>query len=330
MKQTIYLSILFLTLIFVSCKKSETTSTPPNPTPQLSILLDSTIIPSSTDANINTYNDNHYVYFKRDVTPNNKLCVFLPGSGAKPENYKLFVQKAAKMGYHSVGLMYPNPTGIYNNGACETSPDADCFYKLRLETLKGTDVSSLISVNFSNSIINRLSKLLLTLNAKYPSDNWGQYLQTNGELNWTKIVFAGHSQGAGHSVFITKFYPIIKAIMLSNKDFNTTTNLPANWYTLPNVQAINNVYGFTHSNDEFADQQIVWNNLQLSSFGAIVNIDNAVIPFSMTHRLTTNATPAQLWGTVIGAHSSVAADAYTPKDISGKPIFDKVWEYLLQ
>ena len=172
--------------------------------------------------------------------------------------------------------------------------------------------------------------MLSKLNTKYPSDNWGQYIQSNGELNWSKIVFAGHSQGAGHSVFITKFHPIIKAIMLSNKDFNTTTNLPASWYALPNVKTENNVYGFTHSNDEFSDQQIVWNELQLSSLGAIVNIDNNTIPYSNTHRLTTNATPAQLSGTVIGAHSSVAADAYTPKDANGNAIFDAVWEYLLQ
>lgn len=322
------INLVFLVVTISSCNKSENSPTTPNSS--LPVLLDSLIVPSSTDININTYNSSHYVYFKRDATPINKLCVFLPASGAKPENYKLFIQKAAKMGYHSVGLTYPNPTGIYNAGTCETSPDADCFYKLRLETLKGNDESSLISVNFSNSIINRITELILTLKNKYPSHNWGQYIQTSGELNWPKIVFAGHSQGAGHSVFITKFYPIAKAIMMANKDFNTATNLPASWYSLPNVQSTNNVFGFTHGNDEFANQQTVWNSLKLSSLGAVVNIDNTTAPYGSTHRLTTNATPAQLGGTVLGAHSSVATDVYTPKDPNNNAVFDKVWEYLLQ
>jgi hypothetical protein len=321
------LIVALLALSLFSCKKEDTAEPPV--VVNLPSLLEQSVSPATTDAAINTFTDNHYVYFKRDITALNKLCVFLPGSGAKPENYKLFVQKAGSMGYHAFGLMYPNPSGIYNNGTCETSPDNDCFYKLRLETMRGTDESTLIDVNAANSIINRVKKLIQYLQTQYPTDNWGQYVQSNGDLAWGKIVFAGHSQGAGHSVFMTKFYPIARAVMLSNKDFNTATNLPAAWYALPNVSAANNVVAFTHSNDEYADQQIVWNNLGLASFGAIVNTDGASIPYSNTRRLTSLVPPAQLSGSVVGAHASVAADAYTPKDANGKPVFDKVWEYML-
>lgn len=318
--------IIVVSILLCGCNKNNDAIPPVVVLPP---LFEQFISPISTDVAINTYTDNHYVYFKRDIAPINKLCIFLPGSGAKPENYKLFVQKAGNMGYHSIGLMYPNPSGIYNNGTCETSPDNDCFYKLRLETLRGTNESTLIDVNEANSIINRVKKILQYLQTQYPTDNWTQYQQTNGDLIWNKIVFAGHSQGAGHSVFITKFYPIARAIMLANKDFNTTTNTPASWYTLPNVNTVNNVYGFTHSNDEFSQQQIVWTNLQLASFGSIINIDGTQSPFSNTRRLTSNANPSQLPTTVVAAHSSVAVDTFTPKDGNGIPLFDKVWGYML-
>ncbi len=322
----------FILLSFFSCKKTDTVVQAPQApivTPVLPALLEQFVTPSSTDANINIYNDNHYIYFKRDITAIGKLCIFLPGSGAKPENYKLFVQKAGSMGYHAIGLMYPNPSGLYNNGTCETSPDNDCFYKLRLETLRGTNESTLIDINEANSIINRIKKLLQYLQQQYPSDNWKQYQQTNGDLIWNKIVFAGHSQGAGHSVFITKFYPIARGIMLANKDYNTTSNTPASWYSLPNVNGSNNVYGFTHSNDEFTQQQVVWANLQLGSFGSIVNIDGSQPPFTNTRRLTSSANPSQFPTSVVSAHASVAADAFTPRDINGNAQFDKVWEYML-
>lgn len=320
---SIGLSISILAL--VGCSKDASV------TPKVTLTkLDTLIVPSATTSGIDAAYDNpHYIVYDRTITSINKLMILLPGNSGHPDQYKLFVQKAASLGYHAIGLQYVNPGGIFNGGGkCEVSSDVDAFYKARLEMLTGTNSSVDIDVSVQNGIINRITSIVTFLKTKYPKDGWEQYL-SGAQMNWPKIVMAGHSQGAGFSVFMTKFYPIDRAIMMSNKDYNATNAVFAPWYSLPNVSSSNNVYGFTHGNDEFADQKSVWLLLGLDSFGAIVNVDNATTPYSNSRRLTSAAVPAQL-NNAAGAHLSIAVDNFTPKDSQGKPVFDKVWEYLLK
>lgn len=320
---------LFLLLLMTmsgGCGKENDTLVTPTPAPG---KLATFVAPAMTDAAITTYPDSHYVYLNRTVTPIKKLLVFLPGASAKPSFYKLFVETAGDMGYHAVGLMYPNPAGAYNTGACASSTDADCFGKLRQETLDGTDQTPIIDVTPANSILNRLTKLLTYLARTYPDDAWGQYLDAAGKPVWANIVMAGHSQGAGHAGFMTKKYPLARAILLANKDF-TGLNQPAAWYSVPNVTGSNaNVYGFTHSQDEFADQQAVWKVLTLEAYGAVLNADNTTA-YSGSHTLTSNKALASMPNSTLGFHSLVAVDRFTPRNADNSPAFAAVWTYLLK
>ncbi len=320
------LFIAFVALVF-SCGKKDDTTTPvlPTPTSSLSVFVS----PATTDAAITTYPDSNYVYLNRNVTKLNKLLVFLPGAGAKPANYQLFVQTAGDLGYHAVGLMYPNPADAYNTGACASSTDADCFGKLRAETLTGIDQTPLIDVTPANSILNRLTKLLAYLAKTYPGDGWSQYLDASGKPTWGNIIMAGHSQGAGHAGYMSKQYSLARVIMLANKDF-TAANQPAAWYSLPNATGNNaNLYGFTHSQDEFTDQQTVWKTLKLDAYGTVLNVDN-VTNYAGSHTLTSNKAPASLPTSTLGFHSSVAVDKFTPRNTDGSLTFLPVWIYLLK
>lgn len=319
--------MLFLLLtVALGCReKSNTTVAPSSAPAKLTVF----VAPVTTDPSITTYPDSHYVYRNRTVAPLGKLLIFLPGAAARPSLYKLFVETAGNMGYHAVGLMYPNPADAYNTGACASSTDADCFGKLRQETLDGSDQTPLITVNPANSIVNRISKLLTYLAKTYPDDTWSQYLDGSGQPIWANIVMAGHSQGAGHSGFMTKKYPLARAILLASKDF-TGTNQPAAWYSLPNATGSNdNVYGFTHSQDEFTDQQAVWNSLKLDAFGSVLNVDNTTT-YNGSHTLTSNKAPALLSNSILGFHSSVAVDRFTPRSADNSLTFAPVWTYLLR
>lgn len=59
----------------------------------------------------------------------------------------------------------------------------------------------------SESIVNRLLKLLVFLDRAEPQQNWAGYLD-NGALNWRRIAFAGQSQGAGMAAYIAKGQPV--------------------------------------------------------------------------------------------------------------------------
>ncbi len=126
------------------------------------------VAPPATDPAIDRALDNHYVWLDRAAPTNHKLLVFMPGTGLPPAAYQLVQREAARLGYHVIGLMYPNRVRLAS--ACPPTPDPDaCFENARLEILDGIDRSPVVDVNEPNSIDNRLTKLLQYLTVLFSS-----------------------------------------------------------------------------------------------------------------------------------------------------------------
>jgi hypothetical protein len=108
---------------------------------------------------------------------------------------------------HVVNLNYPNSQAV--GTLCSgLNTDLDCYGKVRLEVIDGTDRTQLVNVNRSNSIENRLIMLLLYLHARSPGDGWGQYLSADNTLNWPVFVVGGHSQGGGHAGLLGRYHRV--------------------------------------------------------------------------------------------------------------------------
>jgi hypothetical protein len=129
--------------------------------------------------------------------------------------------------------------------------DLDCYGKVRLEVIDGTDRTQLVNVNRSNSIENRLIRLLLYLHARSPGDGWGQYLSADNTLNWPVFVVGGHSQGGGHAGLLGRYHRVSRVIMLAAMDFSTRASALANWIappaTTPNATPADRFFGFRPS-----------------------------------------------------------------------------------
>lgn len=280
--------------------------------------------PSDTDPLITTFNtDSNYVYLNTTALTKNILVVHLPGSYGEPKRATLFGTLASDLGFHSIGLMYPNIPTV--GSICTSSSDANCYENVRKEIIEGVDYSSGIAINSTECILNRLKKLLTYLNTNYPTENWGQYLDINGDLIFNKIIFSGHSQGGGHAALIGKYYPIKRAVCFSSpKDWSNFFGSPplwlspAGWQTSPN-----NIYCFNHTLDEHARQLEIWDSLGIDNYGAPINVDINSSPYSNTRQLTTS------YSVPVGdEHASTIQDNKTPK-IAGIPVFIPVWTYML-
>lgn len=103
-------------------------------------------------------------------TPKEQLFVFFPGSGAVPMQYQLLLREAAHLGYYSVGLNYPNSISV--GKLCKRERDPDCYGAVRQEVFSGQDATALVDVSRSNSITNRLTKLLDYLHDQQPTAGW--------------------------------------------------------------------------------------------------------------------------------------------------------------
>lgn len=285
------------------------------------------VAPQTTDANISTNLNNHYVSINRAAAPKDLLFLFFPGTGGVAFNYQQINNTAADLGFHAVTLTYPSELSV--NDLCSQTTDLDCYGKIRLEIKDGVDRTNLISVSRANSIENRLIKLLIYLRNSAPDENWGQFLVNDNQVNWSKIVTAGHSQGGGHAAIIGRYHSLPRVLMFAAMDINPPTVSIANWIaqpnTTPNATAPDKFFGFSHQRDEQVNFTLlstrVWRAFGMHNYGAVVNIDGANPPFNDTHSLTSNAECDNF-------HGCIAADARLIYQ-NGVPVYKPVWEYLL-
>src|SRR3989475_5698706 len=130
-------------------------------------LVQHIVAPQTTDPAIDKFLDDHYAWLDTTARTNHKLFLFMPGTGLTPAVYQLVQQEAARVGYHVIGLMYPNSPGLAK--VCPSDPDpAACYENSRLEIIDGIDRSPWVDVNEANGIQNRLTRLLQYLVAQYP------------------------------------------------------------------------------------------------------------------------------------------------------------------
>jgi hypothetical protein len=321
------LTLCAITVLF-SCKKSDAVDPGTGPTPPAPQLYEYKILPSATNAAIASFNNEHYVYFDTRVTAKNKLFVFFPGTSAMPAFYTDIVKKAARLGYHAIGLMYPNNSDLYVASA--SSPDNNQFGLCRSEIFNGIDVTTGVTVNADNCIKNRLVKLLQYLQQQNPSQNWQQFLNGSADVNWGMCLLSGHSQGGGHAAYIGKQVSVDRVIVFSSIDWNGLLNKSANWVTTAGLTPSGKYYTFIHSSDEIFN----WNNAKQQYTDAGIpglpeNIDLVAAPYNSSHNLYTTAAPAL--AIIVPNHNITCLDLYTPKNGSGQlsNTFTSAWEYLL-
>lgn len=292
-------------------------------------LVERFILPQTTDTNINGYNKSHHVYLNAGVPKINKLLLFFPGTNALPSDYTMILKTAANLGYHSIGLCYENLQSI-NLKVCPTTQDPTCHGRARREVWLGDDTHDSLNITKPNSVLNRFSKLLRYLKTTYPNEGWEQYMVNDSTPNWSLVVTAGHSQGAGNATYGSKLFKLHKVIMFSWVDWMYPGTNPL-WITTPGQTPDSAYLGFIHTGDAsiFNGIPTTWTNLGVTNYGPIVSVDTSSWPFNQTHGLITSA-PIDSLPTQTNYHNATAVDWMTPIDnTSGLPIFKQVWEYLL-
>ena len=98
------------------------------------------------------------------------------------------MSKAAKAGYHAIGLTYHNDQAI--GGLCATS-GGTCYGDARLEVLTGQAVSSVVTVDRTHSIEHRLARLLAFMQSTDVAGSWSKFLVGDSTINWSKVSIAG-------------------------------------------------------------------------------------------------------------------------------------------
>lgn len=308
-KMKVLLKLLIL-ITLISCEKDNNNLTDNSPGENVSILVE----PRLTDTEYSSEDKSHYVV-RNSKTHLNKLMLFVGGSFSSPNDYTFICEHAASIGLDVISISYANNITA---ASLASSTDSLIFDKYRDEINFGNQVSDEVSVDELNSINTRAIKLIQYLTSTYPEQDWGQYITTSNNLNWEKIVIAGHSQGAGHACYLGKKRSAERVVMFSGpNDFSTHFNSPANWLTEDGLTDISKQYALLHVNDEIISYDYQVLNLKgigiLSSSEEPLLVDNLSPPFNNKNALSINL-PA-----FSNHNSTVGANAKLPD----------IWTYLL-
>ena len=288
--------------------------------------------PSVADPAITQFNDPNYAVVDPAVTNRGLLVLFLPGTGATPSQYCLFPQDAASLGFHALGLMYPNTNAINILCIANAPFDGNAAGNARRDVIEGTNIVSWLSVDSTNCIQNRLLKALQYLNTTYPTQGWGQYYSGSTVL-WSKLIVSGHSQGGGMAAMLAKTNVTDRCVIFSDMDWWQWRNRPYNWmFTTPQTP-VNNWYLFAHERDEllnFTNMQTGAAALDVSRYGAYVQVETATsASYSGRHFLASNLDPSST-NQPNPFHRCTVVDSATPMQADGvTPVFKPVWDYLL-
>lgn len=285
------------------------------------------VTPQATDPAIDMALEPHYVCRDGSVTMRASLLIFFPGTGALPADYQLFVQEAASMGLHAIGLTYPNEKS-FNLQTCRFALDPDCQEKGREEVITGQDLHGETAVNETNSIYNRVTQLLRYLDQAEPEAGWGQYLAGDAPA-WDHIIVAGHSQGGGMAAYVAHLNTVERGIFFAWTDLVRGRAAP--WILEPHATPGERLYVFEHLDDR--ERGKVARAEMVAAFGidqfGESSIDGNTPPYGEAHVLVTLIEPAlQGPNEYAGAHNVVVVDGYTPL-LDGQPLLRDTWRYLL-
>lgn len=291
--------------------------------PVLAAPIELQVTPSLTNPEIKDIgNAKHHVAFDPAATLLNRLVVFLPGTGNEPQSSREFLQTAAALGHHSIGLMYDNRGMV--DVQCDGDPDLDCSRKVRMEIIEGIDLTQLENIDRANSIVGRLTSLLKFLNQNSPTQGWGDYLDESNEVRWDMITISGHSQGSGTAAMIAKTRLVKRCIMFSGGDWQG--DQPSQWILDEGVTPPIRWFDFTHLMDQKMRLARKWDALELTELGDTIIVEDGSPPFDCSHTLTSLLPSA---GTGTNYHGAVVVGNVTPRDSSDIPLYKPVWEYML-
>jgi len=291
--------------------------------------------PSDTDPAITNFNSFHFALVDPSVESRNNLFVFLPGTLGVPAIYQEILQSAALKGFHSIGLTYVNGQAV-NFDVCQGTTDSNCHENVRLEIIEGVDHSADIDVDRSNSIENRLIRLIAHLIDQFPEEGWERYLQGDSNVVWQALLLAGHSQGAGHAGLMAKRQPVRRCLMFAGLDWFGVGAQPAGWQFEPSATPLQHFYGFIHQEDELIPTLLAertWEAYGIDAFGPTVLVENVSgSPFEGSHMFLTGLPPrgqSLVDSNEPNFHGATVVDSAIPLNEDDEPVYAPLWEFMM-
>lgn len=245
----------------------------------------------TADATV-SYNDNDQiaVFDNRAATLMGKLVLTFGGAGETKGNLTESGKFCAQRGFHVLAIAAFQAYDIVSHG-----PE---FYGLARRTVfEGVmhtkeDAFANITLTKADGVAQRTQKALQYLHATYPDEDWGYYLQEDGSVRWSDVIFTGMSHGASNSARFGSLVRVSRVVAVGGPrdnlcqrvDLNNCGGDVATWYDEEHATPIDRYYTITGVGDDQHTQHLFAME-KLGYTGEAVRVDSAQPPYNDSHRL---------------------------------------------
>jgi len=243
-----------------------------------------------------SFNDNSEVAVidNRATTLLGKLVLQFGGVGTNDGTLGGGGEFCARRGFHVLGIAAFQDYDILSFGAA-------FFGDARREVFEGKEYTRLgafanIQITPAGGVAQRTQKALAYLHAKYPDQDWGYYLQADGSVRWSDVIFTGFSHGGSNAARFAMLVRASRVVSASSprenlcvrSDPNNCGGVVATWLNETPKTPIDRFFALSGTTDDQHLQQLFAMEA-LGYSGKPTSIDGATPPFGDSHRLTTKA-----------------------------------------
>ncbi len=199
-----------------------------------------------------------------------KFLIHMVGTGADPQVDRDVLRRMCALGFVAISPMYVNDRD--GRSTCGSAPE--CYEGFRKEIVEGGDFVAGVSVDTANSIEGRVSTALARLAGTEPAyARFGAFRAAFTARDLSDVVLSGHSQGAGHALFMAREHSALRVVLLAGPSDRVASpvDAPSDWIrTFPSATKTpaSRLYGFIAADDGVIGYDKVtatWNELGMPS-----------------------------------------------------------------
>jgi hypothetical protein len=247
-------------------------------------------LPSDADAEV-SFNDETQLAIFDNRAPKlvGKLVLPFGGAGSRAGSLGGQGEFCARRGFHVLAIAAFQDYNIVIG-------DPDFYGDARRQAFDGlthTTKGDFANVKMvaADGVARRTQKALAYLQGKYPDEDWGYYLQPDGSVRWSDVIFTGMSHGASNAARFAMLVRAWRAVSVSGPRDNTCMSLNqddcggvvATWFDEEPATPIERFFAITGKGDEQHTQQL-YAMERVGYVGQALAVRSAAPPYDGSHR----------------------------------------------
>jgi hypothetical protein len=249
-----------------------------------------TFKPSDADGEV-SFNDEAQksVFDNRASKLLGKLVLPFGGAGATAGSVTAQGEFCAKRGFHVLAIAAFQDYNIVIN-------DADFYGDARKQVFEGVTYTTQgdfanVKMGPADGVARRTQKALAYLQQSFPEEDWGYYLQPDGSVRWSDVIFTGMSHGASSAARFAMLVRAWRAVSVAGPRDNTCTSLNqddcggvvATWFGEEPRTPSERFFAITGKTDEQHTQHLFALE-RIGYLGEPVAVQSVAAPYGGSHR----------------------------------------------